>query len=207
MVWRVVNFGFGHHQGDTKMGHYILPALVATLLLYSIVIYNGLVSLRHEIEKAWSNIDVLQKQRHDELPKLVETCRQYMQFERDTLEKVMSARTALQTARQNGDVKGVGAAEAQMRLGVGSIVATAEAYPELRANQSIQQLLARITGLENAISDRREFYNEYVNTNNVRIEQFPDVFVARSFGFKAAQLLEFSEQEKQDVDMRALFRA
>ena len=94
-----------------------------------------------------------------------------------------------------------------MRLGLGNIVATVEAYPELKANQSIQQLLARITGLENAIADRREFYNESVNLNNVRIEQFPDVVVARLLGFGAADLLVFSEEQKKDVDLRALFRA
>jgi LemA protein len=148
---------------------------------------------------------VLLKQRHDELPKLVETCKQYMQFERDTLEKVMAARAALHAAREKNDVRGVGAAEAQVRLGLNSIVATAEAYPELKSNQSIQQLLARITSLENQISDRREFYNEYVNANNIRIEQFPDTFIARMFGFKPAALLEFSEEETRDVDMRALF--
>ncbi len=183
----------------------VLVILVATLL-YAILIFNGLVALKHSISKAWSNIDVLLKQRHDELPKLVETCKQYMQFERDTLEKVMAARSMLQAAREKNDVRGVGAAEAQVRLGLSGIVATAEAYPELKSNQSIQQLLARITSLENQLSDRREFYNEYVNSNNVRIEQFPDTFIARMFGFKPAALLEFSEEEKRDVDMRALFQ-
>ncbi|MFP5306175.1 MAG: LemA family protein, partial [Gammaproteobacteria bacterium] len=85
-------------------------------------------------------------------------------------------------------------------------VATVEAYPELKANQSIQQLLGRITGLENAIADRREFYNEAVNLNNVRIEQFPDVVVARLFGFRSADLLVFTEEQKKDVDLRELFR-
>ncbi|HEY0913809.1 MAG TPA: LemA family protein [Solimonas sp.] len=186
---------------------FIWLAVAAAVLLYGIVIYNGLVSLKHGVTKAWSNIDVLLKQRHDELPKLVETCKQYMQFERDTLEKVMKARSGAHTAREAGDVKGVGAAEGLMRAGLGGIVATVEAYPELKANQSIQQLLGRITGLENAISDRREFYNETVNVNNVRIEQFPDVIVARLAGFKSAVLLEFSEEEKRDVDVKALFNS
>ncbi|MDM4770021.1 LemA family protein [Solimonas sp. SE-A11] len=189
------------------IGSFIWLAVAVAVLLYGIVIYNGLVSLKHGVTKAWSNIDVLLKQRHDELPKLVETCKQYMQFERDTLEKVMKARSGAQTAREAGDVKGVGAAEGLMRAGLGGIVATVEAYPELKANQSIQQLLGRITGLENAISDRREFYNETVNVNNVRIEQFPDVIVARLAGFKSAVLLEFSEEEKRDVDVKALFNS
>jgi LemA protein len=186
---------------------FIWLAIVAALAVYVVILYNGLVTLKHGVSKAWSNIDVLLKQRHDELPKLVETCRQYMQFERDTLEKVMAARAAANNARENGDVKGVGRAENAMRLGLGNIVATVEAYPDLKANQSIQQLLARITGLENAIADRREFYNESVNLNNVRIEQFPDVIVARLLGFGAADLLVFSEEQKKDVDLRELFRA
>lgn len=186
---------------------FIWLALAVALVLYLIVVYNGLVNLKHGVSKAWSNIDVLLKQRHDELPKLVETCKEYMQFERTTLEKVMEARRGAQVAREAGDVAGVGKAEGLMRAGLGGIVATVEAYPELKANQSIQQLLGRITGLENAISDRREFYNESVNLNNVRIEQFPDVIVARMFAFKPATLLEFSEEEKRDVDVKALFRA
>ncbi len=174
-------------------------------VLYAIIIYNNLVNLKHAVSKAWSNIDVLLKQRHDELPKLIETCKQYMKFEQDTLEKVMQARSAAQAARANGDVKGVGQAETQMRLGLGNLFAVAEAYPELKANQSFQQLQARISGLENAIADRREFYNETVNNNNVRIEQVPDVLIARIFNFQPADLLEFSEAEKADVDVRALF--
>lgn len=189
------------------IGSFIWLAIAAAALLYGIVIYNGLVALKHNLAKAWSNIDVLLKQRHDELPKLVETCRQHMQFEAATLEKVMQARAGAQTAREAGNVKAVGAAEGLMRAGLGGIIATVEAYPELRANQSIQQLLGRITGLENAISDRREFYNESVNVNNVRIEQFPDVVVARLLAFKPGELLEFSEEETRDVDMKALFRS
>jgi LemA protein len=181
-----------------------LAALVAALL-YAVVIYNGLVNLKHAVGQAWSNIDVLLKQRHDELPKLVETCRQYMQFEQATLEKVMQARSGANSAREKGDVKGVGAAESVIRSGLGAITATVEAYPELKANQTIQTLLGRITALENAISDRREFYNESVNRNNVRIEQIPDVLVARLCGFRPAELLVFSETETRDVDIKALF--
>jgi LemA protein len=186
---------------------YVTLVILAALLVYVVMLYNGLVSLKHAVSQAWANIDVLLKQRHDELPKLVEACKQYMQFERSTLEKVMQARAAASSARERGDVKGVGAAEGMMRSGLGSILATAEAYPDLKANQSIQALLGRISGLENAISDRREFYNEAVNRNNVRIEQFPDVVVARLMNFGARDLLVFSEDEKKDVDLKALFQA
>lgn len=192
-------------SASSAISTFVFWGIALGAVLYAIIIYNNLVNLKHAVSKAWSNIDVLLKQRHDELPKLIETCKQYMKFEQETLEKVMQARSAAQAARANGDVKGVGQAETQMRLGLGNLFAVAEAYPELKANQSFQQLQARITGLENAIADRREYYNETVNNNNVRIEQVPDVLIARIFNFKSADLLEFSETEKADVDVRALF--
>ncbi|WP_297811167.1 LemA family protein [uncultured Methylophaga sp.] len=188
-----------------SVGGFIFWGLVAVLLVYIVVIYNNLVSLKHNVSKAWSNIDVLLKQRHDELPKLVETCRQYMQYEQETLEKVMQARASVASAQQQGDVSQLGQAEGALRLGLGNLFALAEAYPDLKADETFQHLQARITGLENAIADRREFYNESVNINNVRIEQFPDVIIARTFNFKAFTLLEFSAEETADVNLRSLF--
>jgi LemA protein len=187
------------------VGFFVFIGVVVVVIGYAILIYNNLVSLKHAVSQAWANIDVLLKQRHDELPKLVETCKQYMQYEKETLEKVMQARAAVSDARARGDVAAVGAAESTLRLGLGNLFAVAEAYPDLKANQSFQHLQTRISGLENSIADRREFYNAAVNQNNVRIEQFPDVLVAKTFGFMSAQLLEFSEAEKADVDVKALF--
>lgn len=188
-----------------SVSSFITLGLLAILLVYAVVIFNNLVSLKHNVSKAWANIDVLLKQRHDELPKLVETCKQYMKFERETLEKVMQARNAVQRAREAGDVPALGRAEEGLRAGLGQLFAVAEAYPDLKADETFRHLQARITGLENAIADRREYYNEAVNNNNVRIEQFPDLIIARLFGFRSAELLEFSEEEKRDVDMKALF--
>ena len=185
-----------------------ITLLITSVLfvLYIIVIYNRLVNLKHNVGMAWSNIDVLLKQRHDELPKLVETCKQYMSYERDTLEAVMRARQAVSDAQQTTDLPALGQAESQLRLGLGRLFAVAEAYPELRASDNFRHLETRITGLENAIADRREFYNDSVNMNNVRIEQFPDVLIARMFNFGPFRLLEFTEPEKQDVDLARLFR-
>jgi len=184
-----------------------VAALVVIILLagYAVQAYNGLVRLKHGVGKAWSNIDVLLRQRHEELPKLVETCRQYMQHERNTLEAVVAARGAVASAREQGDVNALGRAESGLRAGLGQLFAIAENYPQLKANESFQHLQSRISGLENGIADRRELYNEAVNLNNVRIEQFPDVLFARLFGFKAADLLQFSEAEKADVDLKQLF--
>jgi LemA protein len=179
--------------------------IIIAVAVYGVMIYNGLVSLKHGVTKAWANIDVLLKQRHDELPKLVETCKQYMQYEQETLERVMQARAAVSSAREQGDIGALGGAESQLRLGLGNLFAVAEAYPDLKANETFQHLQTRISGLENSIADRREYYNESVNNNNVRIEQFPDLIMARMFNFKAAELLEFTDEEKKDVDLKSLF--
>ena len=183
----------------------ITLVIIAVALMYLVMIFNNLVSLKHAVSKAWSNIDVLLKQRHDELPKLVEVCKQYMEYEQETLEKVIQARSAVMSARGNSDVGALGQAETQLRLGLGNLFALAENYPELKANNSFQQLQSRISQLENSIADRREVYNESVNNNNVRIEQFPDVIVARMLNFKDFELLEFSDEEKKDVNIGVLF--
>ncbi len=188
-----------------ELGSLVWIAVVGILVVYLIFIYNNLVSLKHAVSKSWSNIDVLLKQRHDELPKLVEVCKRYMQYEQDTLEKVIQARSAVMSARGAGDVNALGKAETQLRMGLGNLFALAENYPDLKANNSFQQLQSRISQLENSIADRREVYNECVNANNVRIEQFPDVIIARMFAFKDFQLLEFSEEEKLDVNIKSLF--
>lgn len=184
---------------------YILVALLAVVVIYAITIYNSLVGVKHNVAKAWANIDVLLKQRHDELPKLVEVCKQYKQFEQETLEKVIRARSLVQNAREQKDVGALGPAESMLRSSLGTLFAVAEAYPELKANENFMQLQSRISQLENAIADRRELYNEAVNINNVRIEQFPDTIVAKFGSFPPAKLLEFSDAEKADVDMKALF--
>jgi LemA protein len=180
-------------------------AVVAGIVVYAISIYNHLVRLKHNVSKAWSNIDVLLKQRHDEIPKLVETCKQYMKFEQETLEKVMQARAQVSQARQNQDIPGLGLAEGALRMGLGQIFALAEDYPELRANENFQHLQGRISMLENTIADRREFYNESVNINNIGIETFPDIIVARLLGFGARDLLEFETSEIADVNVKQLF--
>lgn len=187
------------------MGSLVFWAIVAALLIFAVFIYNSLVTLKHNVSQAWANIDVLLKQRHDELPKLVETCRQYMKFEQETLEKVMQARNQVAKAASGGDMAALGMAEGGLRGMLGHLFAVAEAYPDLKADESFQHLRTRISGLENAIADRRELYNAAVNINNVRIEQFPDLVIARLFNFGSRNLLEFTEAELTDVDLKQLF--
>ena len=183
----------------------IFWVVVAALVVYVISIYNHLVRLKHNVSKAWSNIDVLLKQRHDEIPKLVETCKEYMKYEQDTLDKVMQARAQVFQAKENQNMPGLGLAEGALRMGLGQLFAVAEAYPDLRANENFQHLQGRITMLENTIADRREFYNESVNINNIGIEQFPDVIIARLFNFGPRDLLEFDSSELTDIKVKELF--
>lgn len=183
----------------------IVLAVFVVIALYSVTLYNHLVRLKHNVAKAWSNIDVVLKQRHDELPKLVAVCQHYMDYERETLERVVRARSAVFDASQRGDARELGAAEIELRGGLDRLLALAENYPDLKADESFRQLSERISQLEDSIADRRELYNESVNLNNVRIEQFPDVLIARMFAFGTAELLEFSA-ERADVDVRALFQ-
>jgi LemA protein len=184
---------------------FIVIGALVVLVVYGIAVYNGLISVKHNVDKAWANIDVLLKQRHDELPKLVETCKQYMKYEQETLEKIIKARQSVATASNAGDMKALGTAETALRASLGQLFALAEAYPDLKANDTFRHLQGRISELENGIADRREFYNDSVNINNVRIEQFPDVLLAGIARARTRDLLEFAEEEKKDVDMKALF--
>jgi LemA protein len=182
----------------------VAAALLLMLVVLAIMLYNGLVAVKNNVARAWANIDVLLKQRHDELPRLVEVCKGYRDFERDTLVRVTEARTRVAQAREAMDIAALGPAEAALRVGVARVFALAERYPDLKANANFMRLQHRITELENAIADRREFYNDSVNINNTRVEQFPDVLIARSFGFRERHLLEFGAGEKSGVDIGAL---
>jgi LemA protein len=182
----------------------ILLVVVLVTALFAGAIYNNLVRLKHQVAKAWSNIDVMLKQRHDELPNLVAVCREYMTYEQETLQRVVEARSAVSSARQRADVPGLGRAEQSLRGGLDRLFALAENYPDLKANAHFQQLSQRISYLEDSIADRRELYNDSVNLNNMRVEQLPDLLIARLLGFKSYELLEFAEA-RDPVDVRGLF--
>ena len=184
---------------------FIFFGVVALIIIYGVSLYNHLVAVKNTVTKAWANMEVLLKQRHDELPKLVEVCRQYKQFEQSTLQSLIEARSMVQSAGERKDIGALGQAEGLLRAGLGRIFAVAEAYPELKANESFIQLQSRISALENAIADRREFYNDAVNINNVQIELFPGSLIARRYGFGQKTMLEVSSDELADVDVKQLF--
>ncbi len=171
---------------------------IAGFFVYLITIYNGLVAIKNDIDKAWANIEVLLKQRHDELSKLLDVTKGYADFERETLTKITQARSQYSQAITL-DQKAQ--ADQSMTSALRGFFAVAENYPELKANASFMQLEQRITALENQIADRREFYNDSVNTFNIRIQQVPDTFVAAFMRLTPRTLLRVEEAEKADVQM------
>lgn len=180
--------------------------ILVFILIYFIIIFNNLVTLKNNVRKAWANIDVLIKQRHDELPKLIQTCLQYMQYEKPTLESIVNARNLAMKAREEGDIESLGKAESLLKGSLGNLFALAENYPELKANQTFVHLQERISGLENSIADRRELYNENVTLNNIRLEQFPDIIVGKLFLFKHFLTLEYPSSELTDIDIAQTFK-
>lgn len=182
-------------MNDTVVVGSLLFVGLVGLILYAVGVYNMLVRLSNNIDKAWSNIDVILKQRHDELPKLVEVCNSYMAHERDTLEAVIKARTAYGIGRNSTEKA---QAENQIAGALGHLFAVAEQYPELKANQQFLAIQERISVLENTIADRREFYNESVNVYNVAIEQIPALWVAQQAGYTARPLLTVATSDRTD---------
>jgi LemA protein len=168
--------------------------VVAGVLIYLIIVYNELVRLRNDNDRAWANIDVLLKQRHDEIPNLVATVKGYMQHERETLEAVTQARAASMNA---STVPEKAQADLQVTTALRGLFAVAENYPQLKADENFLRLQNRISDLEEKIADRREFFNDDVNTYNTRIRQIPEVFLASFLGLQARQMFQVSDADRQ----------
>ncbi|MBW3018469.1 LemA family protein [Candidatus Woesearchaeota archaeon] len=173
--------------------------IVVAIILYAVAIYNGLIRLKNNIKKSWANIDVLLKQRSDELPKLINSVKGYMKHEKTTLAALTKARTAFMKAKTKSQKA---AADDVISGALKTIFAVAENYPKLRANENFLQLQSRISGLENELADRREFYNDSVNTYNIRIHSFPDMFVANMLKYKDEEMFKASEKDKKDVKVK-----
>ncbi len=182
----------------------IVVAVIAVGFLgYIIAIYNGFVQLRNNINKSWANIDVLLKQRHDEIPNLIKVCEGYMTHERSMIDKVLQARAALMGAR--GNPAEAGRLEGALEASLKQLFAIAENYPDLKAQASFQQIQERISALENQIADRREFYNESVNRFNIRIESFPDSIIAGSMDLQEREFFRVDESDKTPPEIQFKF--
>jgi LemA protein len=169
------------------------------VLAYAVILYNELVRLRNDNDRAWANIDVLLKQRHDEIPNLVETVKGYMQHEQQTLLAVTQARAASMNAASIGQKA---QADLQVTGALRGLFAVAENYPQLKADQNFIKLQSRITELEERIADRREFFNDNVNTYNTRIGQIPEVFVASFLSLKPRSMFKVSEDDRRFIEVK-----
>ncbi len=173
--------------------------VVVGLLAYAIILFNELVRLRNDNDRAWANIDVLLKQRHDEIPNLVACVKGYMDHERQTLEAVTQARAASMSA---ASIPQKAQADLFLTGALRSLFAVAERYPELKANQNFLALQNRISELEERVADRREFFNDDVNTYNTRIGQIPELFLASLMNLKPRQLFQVTDSDRQQVEVK-----
>src|SRR6266699_241368 len=178
---------------------WIIIGVLVVLVLWIIMIYNGLVALRQRVNQSFADIDVQTKQRHDLIPNLVETVKGYAAHERGTLEAVVQARNAAITA-QSGGVAAQAAAENMLSGALRQLFALSEAYPDLKANQNFQQLQSELSDIENKLAASRRFFNNSVQEYNTGIQQFPAVLLAGSLGFTPKEFFDVGAEERKTLD-------
>ena len=177
---------------------WVILAIVVAVVLYGIVTYNGLVSLRQRVSLAFADIDVQLKQRHDLIPNLIETVKGYAAHERGTLDAVVQARNAALTAQGPAQQA---AAEGALSGALGRLLALSEAYPDLKANTNFQQLQSELTDVENKLAAARRFFNNAVSEYNASIQAFPAVLFAGSMGFGPREFFDLGETQRQTLDV------
>jgi LemA protein len=178
---------------------WIVIGAIVLLVLWIIMIYNGLVAMRQRVNQAFADIDVQMKQRHDLIPNLVETVKGYAAHERGTLEAVIQARNAAVTA-QAGGVAAQAAAEGALTGALRQLFALSEAYPDLKANQNFQQLQSELSDIENKLASARRFFNNAVQEYNTGIQQFPAVLLAGSLGFTQKEFFDVGVEDRKVLE-------
>jgi len=197
-----------------SVGDWVFVAIVVAVAAFAIAVYNRLVALRNRFRNAFAQIDVQLKRRYDLIPNLVESVKGYLQHERGTLEAVVQARGNAVSAAQRaaaapgepGAMQGLAQAEGALGGALGRLLAVFEAYPDLKANQSIMALQEELTSTENKIAFARQAYNDSVMQYNTRRESFPDTLLAGLFGFGAAELLQATESAAERAAPKVSFR-
>ena len=186
-----------------SLGTIIFLIIIIGAVFYLIAIYNGLVTARNQFKNSYAQIDVQLQRRYDLIPNLVETAKAYVKHERETLEAVIQARNQAQTAAKaaaahpedGGAIGALGAAEGMLGAALGKFFALAEAYPDLKANQTLQQLMEELSSTENKVAFSRQFFNDAVMGYNNMREQFPNNLIAGPFNFQEARLLDIEIPE------------
>jgi LemA protein len=181
------------------LGIAVLAALVAVGFVgWLVSVYNSLVQIRHDVDRAWANIDVVLQQRHDELTKLIDAVTGYMAHERELLTSLTRLRVGYDGARDGDEKVRI---ENDLNREVAKLRHVWESYPDLKASQNVIHLQARIAALESQIADRRELFNDSVTTHNVAIARFPDLLAAQVLGYARRGLLAVPEESKRDVEI------
>jgi len=181
----------------------IVFAVIALLVVWAILSYNRLVSMRNQVLNGWRQIDVQLKRRHDLIPNLVNSVRGAMDFERDTLTAVMEARAKAMAAAGPADAA---QKEGQLSQALGRLIAVAENYPNLKSNDNVKMLHEELSATENKVGFARQFYNDIATKFNTAQQVFPTNLFANMFGFKAAELFEITEAADREVPVVDLSR-
>jgi LemA protein len=192
-------------MGPIEIAGLVLLGILVVTLFWAVASYNNLVTLRNRFKNAFAQIDVQLKRRYDLIPNLVETAKAYMKHEREALEAVIAARNQAQASEQRaaaapGDaraIQGLAGAEGALSGALGRLFALAEAYPDLKANQTMMQLSEELTSTENRVAFARQAFNDAVTSYNTSRELFPSSIIAGTFGFQQASLLEIPVAERE----------
>ncbi|MBT4121294.1 MAG: LemA family protein [Candidatus Magasanikbacteria bacterium] len=183
-------------------GLYILIGVVAVILLWLIGVFNALVRLKNRAKEAWSDIDVQLKRRHDLIPNLVSSVKGYMTHEKDLLENITKARSQAMDAQKGGNTGELANAENMLGGMLGKLQIAVEAYPDLKANQNVMQLMDELSDTENKIQASRRFYNGQVRDFNTKIQTFPNNMVAGMLRFTKFEFFEADESEKENIEVK-----
>jgi LemA protein len=184
-------------------GIFILIAVVVAIALWLVGVYNALIKLRNRTKEAWSDIDVQLKRRHDLIPNLVNSVKGYMTHEKDLLENITKARSNAMDAQEKGDTAALASAESMLGGMLGKLQIAVEAYPDLKANASVMQLMDELSDTENKIQASRRFYNGQVRDFNTKMEVFPTNMVASMLKFTKFDFFEIEDSaERENIEVK-----
>lgn len=200
MEYLIIYFFF---QENHMTAVYIIIGVAILGLLWLVAVYNSLITSRNRTREAWSDIDVQLNRRHDLIPNLVESVKGYMRHERELLENITKARSQAVDAQEHGDTNTLAKAEQQLGYYLGNLRVAVEAYPELKATDTVRQLMDELSDTENKIQAARRFYNGMVRDFNTKIEVFPTNLLANLFHFTAYTFFEVDDvSERQNIQVQ-----